>query len=464
MNHRIIRLPDIGEGITEAEIVEWLVSVGDTVVEDQSIGSVMTDKAAVEIPSPVAGVVEALSGEVGDVLSVGAEYARIRTEVDVPDESDGTDGTDESESVPRSASAAQAAPGDGSDSEEHNVRTIVTRSRETSGALAEIRNADSAPIQSDNSCKQSVSNSGQRQPPSVKPTASPAVRRRAYRSEISLEDVQGSGPGGRIMHEDLDRHLASGGIAAVSGTGQPKDTLASRGIGGEVEEIRVIGMRRAIARKMQTAKQHIPHFSYVEEVDVTELESLRRQLNERSGSRHARLTLLPFIVLATVRSLADFPAMNARYDDEAEIIRQYREVHVGIATQTDKGLMVPVLQQAHGMDLRSMAAAISTLASAAREGSLAAQDQGVGTITVTSLGALGGLVSTPVINYPEVAIVGVNRIVTRPMFQADQVVPRQLMNLSSSFDHRVVDGHDAARFVQCIKGYLEFPASLFIAV
>ena len=461
MNSRIIRVPDIGEGITEAEIVEWLVSVGDAVVEDQSIGSVMTDKAAVEIPSPVAGVVEALSGQVGEVLSVGAEYARIRTSLD---ESDEPDEPDEPESAPTSESVPQTAPGDANDSEEHNVRTIATRPPKTSGTLIANPFTDSAQERFDDNRKQSGSRLGQWRPRPDKPTASPAVRRRAYRNEILLEEVQGSGPGGRILHEDLDRYLASDSIVSVSGAAQPQNTLASSGPGGEVEEIRVIGMRRAIARKMQIAKQHIPHFSYVEEVDVTELESLRGQLNERSGSRHARLTLLPFIVLATVRSLADFPAMNARYDDEAEIIRQYREVHVGIATQTEKGLMVPVLQQAHGMDLRSLAAAITSLASAAREGSLAAQDRGVGTITITSLGALGGLVSTPVINYPEVAIVGVNRVVTRPMFQADQVVPRQLMNLSSSFDHRVVDGHDAARFVQCIKGYLEFPASLFVPV
>ncbi len=459
MSSRIILLPDIGEGITEAEIVEWLVSIGDVVAEDQSIGSVMTDKAAVEIPSPVAGVVEALSGQVGDVLSVGAEYARIHTNHDEFDESD------ESEPAATPDSANADVTDDNTGRVDSDARRVTDKSRQPSVALATDPLFDSENEWTADNHKVSGSRLGQWQPLPVKPMASPAVRRRAYRSEIPLSEVQGSGPGGRIFHEDLERHLAEPSIETISGTTRETDPgPVFKGLSGTVDEIRVIGMRRAIARKMQTAKQHIPHFSYVEEIDVTELESLRLQLNERSGSRHARLTLLPFIVLATVRSLAEFPRMNARYDDEAEIIRQYHEVHVGIATQTDNGLMVPVLRQAHLMDIRSLAAAISSLAGAAREGSLAVADRGEGTITVTSLGALGGLVSTPVINYPEVAIVGVNRIVTRPMFEGDQVVPRQLMNLSCSFDHRVVDGYDAAKFVQCIKGYLEFPASLLVSV
>ena len=458
MNSRIIRLPDIGEGITEVEIVEWHVSIGDVVAEDQSIGSVMTDKAAVEIPSPVAGVVEALSGQVGDVLSVGAEYARIRMNHEVSDEP-------EPEPAEKSESVRPAGTGDSMGRDLSDIPAIARNAEQASSALTANPLIDSENEWTNSRGNVSESRLGQKPPISFKPAASPAVRRHAYRLDIALSEVQGSGPGGRILHEDLDRHLAEPSIEVASDTTREvKPGSVFKGLSGAVDEIRVVGMRRAIARKMQTAKQHIPHFSYVEEIDVTELESLRLQLNERSGSRHARLTLLPFIVLATVRSLAEFPRMNARYDDDAEIIRQYHEVHLGIATQTDKGLMVPVLRQAHCMDLRSLATAISHLAEAAREGNLAVADTGAGTITVTSLGTLGGLVSTPVINYPEVAIVGVNRIVTRPMFQGDQVVPRQLMNLSCSFDHRVVDGYDAAKYVQCIKGYLEFPASLFVPV
>ena len=455
MSSRIIRLPDIGEGITEAEIVEWLVSVGDTVAEDQSIGSVMTDKAAVEIPSPVAGIVEALSGQVGEVLSVGAEYARIRMS---------PDGSEPVGRTPFEEQPVQAATDKISHMHDAGELGIASNPEQHSGTTADDSEIARKNEKTGNNHKLHSARSGQQHISHAKPTASPAVRRRAYRNDVSLSKVRGSGPAGRILHEDLERHLATAAAGVDSGTRHPDLTPSPIEPGGRIEEIPVIGIRRAIARKMQMAKQRIPHFSYVEEIDVTKLETLRGQLNERAGNRHPRLTLLPFIVLATVRSLAEFPRMNARFDDDAEIIRQYHEVHVGIATQTDSGLMVPVLRQAHTMDIRLLAAAISRLADSAREGKLASSDRGEGTITITSLGALGGLVSTPVINHPEVAIVGVNRIVIRPMFEGNKVVPRQLMNLSCSFDHRVVDGHDAARFVQCIKAYLEFPASLFVSV
>lgn len=291
--------------------------------------------------------------------------------------------------------------------------------------------------------------------PGEKPIASPAVRRRAWELGIELQFVHGSGPAGRITHEDLDVYLAS--------RGQPLAAAAPRLRERQGEEaIPVIGLRRKIAQKMQESKRRIPHFSYVEEVDVSELEALRRQLNARHGALRGKLTLLPFIGRAVVLALEEFPRMNARFDDDAGVITRYNPVHLGIATQTDGGLMVPVLRHAEAKDLWGFAQEVARLAEAARSGKAAREELTGSTITITSLGALGGLVTTPVINHPEVAIIGVNRIVERPMFQGAAVVPRQLMNLSSSFDHRVVDGIEAARFIQAVRGLLEQPAMLFM--
>ncbi|WP_019373265.1 dihydrolipoamide acetyltransferase family protein, partial [Melaminivora alkalimesophila] len=287
------------------------------------------------------------------------------------------------------------------------------------------------------------------------PLASPAVRRQALDMGIDLRLVHGSGPAGRILHEDLQ--------AWAEGGGQPVGAVSSQYVERHGEEvIPVIGLRRRIAQKMQEAKRRIPHFSYVEEMDVTELEALRQQLNQRHGATRGKLTLLPFLARAMVLALRDFPQINARYDDEAGTVTRYEAVHLGIATQTDGGLMVPVLRHAESLDLWQCAAGVARVAEGARSGRAARDELSGSTITLTSLGALGGIVSTPVINHPEVAIVGVNRMVERPMLRGGQVVARQLMNLSSSFDHRVVDGMDAARFIQAVRALLENPALLFV--
>ncbi|HQQ71482.1 MAG TPA: dihydrolipoamide acetyltransferase family protein, partial [Alicycliphilus sp.] len=287
-----------------------------------------------------------------------------------------------------------------------------------------------------------------------RPLAAPSVRRRALDMGIDLRRVHGSGPAGRVEHHDLDVFAAGGGQAAAQGSQYVERH-------GE-EAIPVIGLRRKIAQKMQEAKRRIPHFSYVEEVDVTELEALRQQLNQIHGATRGRLTLLPFLARAMVLALRDFPQINARFDDEAGVVTRYEAVHLGVAAQTDAGLMVPVLRHAEALDLWACAAGIARVADGAKAGRLGRDELTGSTITLTSLGALGGIASTPVINHPEVAIVGVNRMVERPMLRGGQVVARQLMNLSSSFDHRVVDGMDAARFIQAIRALLESPALLFV--
>ena len=413
MSEHIIKLPDVGEGITEAEVVEWHVNVGDVVAEDDLLGAVMTDKAAVDIPSPVAGVVSALGGEVGDILAVGADYVSIELDA--------------------GGAAAISEPEPQPEPEQHlNQAAAIPPPVE---GTAEVLKSDTPRV-----------------------TASPAVRRRAYEHGVALHFVRGSGPAGRVTHSDLDSFLAGkldsgASVAAPQGSALPQDM---------VEEIKVVGMRRQIAQKMQEAKRRIPHFSYVEETDVTTLEELRAQLNNNRKPDQPKLTLLPFVVLALVRALEEFPQMNARFDDDAQIIRRHSRVHLGIAAQTDRGLMVPVIHNVQTMDVWALAGKISELAEAARAGKIRRDDLTGATITLTSLGALGGIVTTPVINYPEVAIVGVNRIVTRPVFVEERVVPRKLMNLSSSFDHRVVDGFEAAEFIQRIRSYIEFPSTIFI--
>ncbi|MEI5157140.1 dihydrolipoamide acetyltransferase family protein, partial [Pseudomonas aeruginosa] len=297
----------------------------------------------------------------------------------------------------------------------------------------------------------------QRRQPGERPLASPAVRQRARDLGIELQFVQGSGPAGRVLHEDLDAYLTQDGSVARSGG-------AAQGYAERHDEqaVPVIGLRRKIAQKMQDAKRRIPHFSYVEEIDVTDLEALRAHLNQKWGGQRGKLTLLPFLVRAMVVALRDFPQLNARYDDEAEVVTRYGAVHVGIATQSDNGLMVPVLRHAESRDLWGNASEVARLAEAARSGKAQRQELSGSTITLSSLGALGGIVSTPVINHPEVAIVGVNRIVERPMVVGGNIVVRKMMNLSSSFDHRVVDGMDAAAFIQAVRGLLEHPATLFL--
>jgi 2-oxoisovalerate dehydrogenase E2 component (dihydrolipoyl transacylase) len=292
-------------------------------------------------------------------------------------------------------------------------------------------------------------------PPGEKPIASPAVRKRAWELGIELQFVHGSGPAGRITQEDLDVYMAARGQAPAAGGSRLRQRH------GE-EAVPLIGLRRRIAQKMQEAKRRIPHFSYVEEIDVSELEALRAQLNDKFGASRGKLTVLPFIARAVVIALEEFPQMNARFDDDAGVVTRYQPVHLGIATQTEAGLTVPVLRHAEAQDLWGLAGEIARLAQAARAGKAGREELAGSTITITSLGPLGGIVTTPVINHPEVAIVGVNRIVERPVFAGGAVVPRQLMNLSSSFDHRVVDGMDAARFIQAVRALLERPAMLFV--
>lgn len=408
-NVHVIRMPDLGEGIAEVELVAWRVAPGDTVAEDQILADVMTDKATVEIPSPVAGKVLALGGEVGQLLAVGAELIRIELEGAAP------------LPPPTPISAAAAMP---------PAAPALPPRAQPAPAVAPLR-----------------------------PIASPAVRARAWELGIDLKDVAASGTAGRLMQADLDAHLARGGPRAAPATpATPRGASAP----AATQAIKIIGLRRKIAQKMQEAKRRIPHFTYVEEVDVSELEALRAQLNVQWGAQRGHLTLLPFLIRAIVLAAREFPQVNARFDDEAGVLTQHEAVHIGIATQTDAGLMVPVLRDAQAHDLWANAAEVARLSGAARSGKAVRDELTGSTITITSLGRLGGIMSTPVINHPEVAIVGVNRIALRPAIHDGAMVPRQLMNLSSSFDHRVVDGGNAAAFVQHLRSHLEHPATLFI--
>lgn len=437
----VIRIPDIGEGIAEVELVAWHVAAGDTVSEDQLVADVMTDKATVEIPCHVDGKVISLGGEVGQTMAVGAELMRL----EVAGEGNLKDGDGAAPAAAATAPVKAAAP------------TTAPTPAAAPASAARPAPEEAAMPSSPTSATESERPPTQRVIPrraNERPLASPAVRRRALDLGLELRFVQGSGPAGRIMHEDLDDFIARGGqVTGGGGGGYSKRE-------GE-QTIPVIGLRRMIARKMQHAKRQIPHFSYVEEVDVTELEQLRKTLNARHAGTRGKLTLLPFLARAMVLALREFPQINARYDDEADIITRYAPVHLGIATQTPNGLMVPVVKHAEALDLWACAQAVAEVAGAARSGKASRDTLTGSTITLTSLGPLGGIVSTPVINHPEVAIVGVNRMVERPMLQGGQVVPRLLMNLSSSFDHRVVDGMDAAEFIQSMRARLETPALLF---
>ncbi len=431
MGIHAIKMPDIGEGIAEVELAEWHVKVGDIVVEDQALVDVMTDKATVEIPSPVAGKVLALGGVAGQVVAVGSEVIRIEVE-----------GVGNVKEGVTSAVPAPAAP-------PKKPAPVAVAANET---LTKPVAAGSAPARHD---APSAVPSPRR--PGDKPIASPAVRSRAWDLGIELQFVTGSGPAGRIVQEDLDAYVARGTHGKSSG--RMDQRYAER---HDEEQIPVIGLRRKIAQKMQEAKRHIPHFTYVEEVDVTEVEALRARLNVTHAQQRGKLTLLPFLVRAVVLALRDFPQINARYDDAGDVVTRYGAVHLGIATQTESGLMVPVVRHAEARDLWACAAEIARLADVARNGKATREELSGSTITITSLGALGGIVSTPVINHPEVAIVGINRIVERPMIRSGAVVARQMMNLSSSFDHRVVDGMHAAEFIQKVRSYLECPATLFV--
>jgi 2-oxoisovalerate dehydrogenase E2 component (dihydrolipoyl transacylase) len=426
----VIKLPDIGEGVAEAELVEWQVKVGDVVREDDTLAAVMTDKATVEIPAPRDGVVAWLAGEVGDKLAVGAPLVKLT----VPDEATESASMEQPAVSEPQPEAASPAPREEADPGPQPQLSQETAGEEAAAALRPSRPAAGSALP---------------RPEGERPLASPAVRLRAREAGIDLRQVRGSGPAGRITHEDLDA-FTRGGVAA----GPPQRRH-------EVEEIRIIGLRRRIAERMRLAKDRIPHITYVEEIDVTALEDLRGKLNAK-GSGRVRLTLLPFLVRALVKAVEEQPLVNALYDDEAGILRRYGAVHAGIATQTPGGLMVPVVRHAEALGLRDCAEELARVTAAARDGTAKHEELTGSTITITSLGALGGIVSTPIINHPEVAIVGVNKIAVRPHWDGRAFVPRKMLNLSSSFDHRVIDGWNAATFVQRLKSLLETPAMLFL--
>ncbi|KUZ67538.1 branched-chain alpha-keto acid dehydrogenase subunit E2 [Burkholderia ubonensis] len=433
MGIHVIKMPDIGEGIAEVELVAWHVEAGQTIKEDQPLADVMTDKAAVEIPSPVSGKVLALGGRIGEMMAVGSELIRLEVEGD----GNLKPGADVREAavvaeVAVAAPAAAAPAVSSSDAGQPASRSPAEPRREEHAAPPRAALA-----------------------PGERPLASPAVRQRAWDMGIELRYVRGTGEAGRILHADLDAYARDGSRAGA----QPARGYDER---TDETEVPVIGLRRAIARKMQEAKRRIPHFSYVEEIDVTELEALRVELNRRYGDARGRLTPLPLLIRAMVIALRDFPQINARFDDEAGVVTRSGAVHMGVATQTDAGLTVPVLRHAEARDVWSISAEIARLAEAVRTNRAQRDELTGSTITISSLGPLGGIVSTPVINHPEVGIVGVNRIVERPMFRDGAVVARKLMNLSSSFDHRVVDGMDAAEFIQAVRALLERPALLFV--
>ncbi len=431
-----IRLPDVGEGVAEAELVEWHVSVGDTVLEDEMVGAVMTDKAAVDIPASASGKVIWLGGEIGDIIAVGADL--IRLEVDGEGNTDAA-AMQAADAKQASAAPLSAAPENAKNIEEFsNENSASTESSEAVGPAVEVRPQPPSALQSSQGNSTTAG----------KPLAAPSVRHKAREMGIDLRSVSGSGPGGRIVHEDLETHTIGSVGGRVPNTG--------------IEEIKVVGLRRMIANKMSQAKKHIPHITIVEEIDVTSLEQTREELNASYETERGKLTVLPFIMKAVVEAVRQQPVINAHYDDEAEVIKQYGGVHIGIATQTESGLMVPVVKHCEVRNLWDNAAELTRLAGACRDGSAARDELSGSTITISSLGPLGAIATTPIINHPEVAIVGVNKMTTRPHWDGQQFVPRKMMNISCAFDHRVVDGWDAAVMVQKIKTLLEKPAMLLV--
>ncbi len=415
------KLPDLGEGTVDAEIVEWKVKAGDQVKEDDVIVDVMTEKANIEVPAPVSGTVVSTTGEPGDRVPVGATL--IVFEV---------------------ASAAKVAVKPVAAAE---VAAVEVEAAPVATTTAPLRAAKSA---------QRATPAAERAPAPAKPSphavlTSPSIRRRAREAGIDLMDIHGSGADGRITAADFDAHVA----APRAKSAKPTKPVAT----GDVEEIKVIGVRRVIAQRLSESKRNIPHFAYVEEVDITELESLRAHLNEK---RDAKLTYLPFLALALVRVLPEFPQCNAHYDAERGVLQRHRRVHLGVATQTPDGLKVPVVHNAQELSLWDLSNEIRRVSDAARNNKATKDELSGSTITITSLGRLGGIASTPIINAPEVGIIGVNKAVQRPMVVAGSVAIRLMMNLSSSFDHRFVDGYDAAALIQALKERLEHPAAIFI--
>jgi 2-oxoisovalerate dehydrogenase E2 component (dihydrolipoyl transacylase) len=414
MSEYVFKLPDLGEGTVESEIGEWFINVGDKVKEEDVVGTMMTDKAAIEVSSPVSGTVIELGGKPGDIIAVGAPLVTFETENDV---------------AAATAPAAEAAP---------------AAVAESPAAAATTANRDG---------------SGTATPAGQRVKTSPAIRRRAKEAGIDLRDVPATGPGGRVTRTDFDGFLESG---TQPRAGRDRGTSPPARADAGAKEIKVIGLRRIIAERLAQAAREIPHFTYVEEIDITEVDALRRHLNDKLGDPTLRFTLLPFLGMALIRAIREFPQCNATYDKERNVILQHNAVHLGIATQTPDGLKVPVVHHADALSLEELGAAIRRVTAAARDNSIGKDDLTGSTITITSLGKLGGIVSTPVINLPEVGIIGVNRAVERPVVIGGQVAIRLMMNLSSSFDHRFVDGYDAAAMIQRLKEMLEHPAMIFL--
>ncbi|MFD1789668.1 dihydrolipoamide acetyltransferase family protein [Sphingomonas floccifaciens] len=434
------RLPDIGEGIAEAEIVAWHVAVGDRVEEDQGLADMMTDKATVEMESPVSGTVIALAGEVGDQVPIGSTLVVIETEGEAAAEPEAAQVSDaveaqieaENPGVEEVANPPQQGEGD--------------QPKAGGGGASQATSPVESPLHPSPAASGPPPHSGEEH----KVLASPAVRARAKDLGIDLASVQHDGQ--HIRHADLDAYLR---YSAGQGYHSPHASRAR-----EDQRVKVIGMRRRIAENMAASKRQIPHFTYVDEIDVTALEEMRGQLNANRGNR-PKLTMLPFLIVAICRTIPDFPMLNARYDDEAGVVTRHGRVHLGMATQTDAGLMVPVIRDAQDKNVWQLASEIGRLAEAARTGKAKSEELSGSTLTVTSLGPLGGIATTPVINRPEVAIIGPNKIVERPVFRGDDIVRAKLMNLSISCDHRVVDGWDAASYVQAVRKLLETPVLLF---
>jgi len=395
MGKHVFKLPDIGEGVVEGEVVQWHVAAGDAVTEDDPIVDVMTDKATVTIPSPITGVVSSLSGDVGEMVAVGSTLVEF----------------------------------------DSDTAAVTTSEPEPAPAPEPV----AAPVA-----------------PSGKVLASPAIRRRAREAGVDLTQVRGSGPAGRVRHADLDAYIAAGGT--VSGAAPSAYSTKRTG----VTEVKVVGLRRKIAEQMTISKRTIPHFSYFEEADVTELEALRQMLNASRDESQPKLTYLPFIMLALSKIMPDHPECNAHYDDQSEVVSRHDAVHIGIATQTERGLYVPVVKHVEAMDAWQAAAELQRVAGAARGGTASLDDLTGSTFTITSLGRDGGLGATPIINHPEVAILGIHKARDMPVAKDGQIVVRRIMNLSSSFDHRVVDGADGAALVQHLRRMLEHPALIFM--
>tara|TARA_Y100000766_G_scaffold280531_1_gene290515 strand:- start:2350 stop:3636 length:1287 start_codon:yes stop_codon:yes gene_type:complete len=422
------KLPDIGEGVVEGEVVTWHVSIGDSVSEDDPIVDVMTDKATVTIPSPTDGTVLSLNGEVGDMIAVGSVLIEFDTDGTSPEISNDAE---EPEVVEEEEPAEEKKPSPKIEKKAEVKAPEISKPVE--------RSAPEIPVSSSKTV-----------------LASPAVRRRARESGIDLLSLNGSGPAGRIRHADIDAFVAGGG--AIMGA-QPVAYSTKR---SGISEVKIVGLRRKISEQMVKSAFSIPHFSYFEEVDVTELEALRQALNANRGEDQPKLTYLPFIMLALAKIMPEHPECNGYFYDEEGVVHRHEAVNLGIATQTDRGLYVPVVKNVEAMDVWQAASDLIRVSGAARTGTASLDDLTGSTFTITSLGREGGLGATPIINHPEMAILGVHKARDVPVVRSGNIVVRRIMNLSSSFDHRVIDGANGASLIQHLKRMLEYPAMIFM--